>query len=193
MSIMRDGPTPAAPASVSGRRYLREKERIHIADQLREKASLRTIGTDLVRPHPRTPGRRRRRAEQPPTQNARLGNPSRASRQTPDDSQLIAVLPRPSRFARPGVRGLSWRGTRPAGVRSLVDKHWRVTMGTSDFRQALAATALQVQGCLSGAHRRAGHRLPQRADGRPRLVDRIAAGNLGQGVFPALPDRPRFA
>ena len=35
-------------------------------------------GTDLVRSQPRAPGRRRRRTQQPPTQNARLGNPSRA-------------------------------------------------------------------------------------------------------------------
>ncbi|GGV96783.1 hypothetical protein GCM10015535_66880 [Streptomyces gelaticus] len=32
------------------------------------------------RPHPRTPPGRGRRTQQPPTQNARLGNPSRAPR-----------------------------------------------------------------------------------------------------------------
>lgn len=43
-----------------------------------------TITTDIpvhrpVPPHPRGPGRRRHRTQQPPTQNARPGDPSRAS------------------------------------------------------------------------------------------------------------------
>jgi IS30 family transposase len=44
----------------------------------RPAAAVLSQGHRPVRPHPRAPGRRRRRAQRPPTQNARLGNPSRA-------------------------------------------------------------------------------------------------------------------
>ncbi|WSY48625.1 IS30 family transposase (plasmid) [Embleya sp. NBC_00888] len=40
---------PVAPASASCGRYLREEERIHIADRLRERASIRTIASELNR------------------------------------------------------------------------------------------------------------------------------------------------
>ena len=44
----------------------------------RPAAAVLPQGHRPVRPHPRPPRRRRRRTQRPPTQNARLGNPSRA-------------------------------------------------------------------------------------------------------------------
>lgn len=83
-------------------------------DQGSEMASHQVFGsTTDIRPrpaHPRRPRFRRRRTPPSPTQNARLGNPSRASVRTtrgPNDQPRVATTPRMRRGG--GTRGLHCR------------------------------------------------------------------------------------
>ncbi len=115
---------PVAPASVSGRRYLCEEERIHIADRLREKASIRTIAAELNR-SPSTISREVRRNGVP-----LRGDATRwAYRPYAAQSRADARRPRP----KPGKIGQN------PGLRDFIQDHLERRWSPEQICQALRA------------------------------------------------------
>ncbi|MDI3424369.1 IS30 family transposase [Streptomyces luteolus] len=114
---------PVAPASAAGR-YLREEERIHIADRLREKASLRTIAAELQR-SPSTISREIRRNGVPLRGDARRW----AYRPHAAQSRADARRPRP----KPGKIGQN------PELRDFVQDHLGRRWSPEQICQALQA------------------------------------------------------
>ncbi|MEU3729422.1 IS30 family transposase [Streptomyces sp. NPDC033538] len=114
---------PVAPASVSGR-YLREDERIHIADRLREKVSIRAIAAELNR-SPSTISREIRRNGMPPSGDARRW----AYRPYAAQSRAEARRPRP----KPGKIGQT------PELRDFIQDHLERRWSPEQICQALRA------------------------------------------------------